>query len=61
MQFGEDWPGVFIRGDNALMYAAYLKAIVEYLEKEGDAAPAKLGIILYTFDASRPCRNLGKL
>lgn len=25
MQFGDDWPGVFIRGDNALGYAACLQ------------------------------------
>lgn len=26
LQFGDDWPGVFIRGDNALAYAMALKA-----------------------------------
>jgi hypothetical protein len=25
-QFGDDWPGVFIRGDNALWYAHLLKS-----------------------------------
>lgn len=25
MQFGDDWPGVFIRGDNAFAYAIALK------------------------------------
>lgn len=24
MQFGDDWPGVFIRGDNAMWYAMML-------------------------------------
>lgn len=25
---GEDWPGVFIRGDNALAYAAAIRALL---------------------------------
>ena len=30
VQFGEkDWPGVFIRGDNALAYAAHLTSLIE--------------------------------
>lgn len=29
VQFGEDWPGVFIRGDNALGYALALEAALE--------------------------------
>lgn len=28
VQFGEDWPGVFIRGDNAGYYAMVLKDIL---------------------------------
>jgi hypothetical protein len=28
VQFGEDWPGVFIRGDNAAAYSAALKALI---------------------------------
>lgn len=29
VQFGEDWPGVFIRGDNAAMYALALSNLIE--------------------------------
>lgn len=29
MQFGDDWPGVFIRGDNAFVYAHVLGAILQ--------------------------------
>lgn len=29
MQFGDDWPGVFIRGDNAMMFSADLRMFVE--------------------------------
>ena len=28
-QFGDDWPGVFIRGDNAFAYAMYIKAALQ--------------------------------
>jgi len=28
MQFGDDWPGVFIRGDNALFFARTLGAAI---------------------------------
>jgi hypothetical protein len=29
VQFGDDWPGVFIRGDSAAYYAASIRAILE--------------------------------
>lgn len=29
MQFGDDWPGVFVRGDNAMYYATILRQIVD--------------------------------
>lgn len=29
MQFGDDWPGVFIRGDNAFGYAAALDRLLQ--------------------------------
>jgi hypothetical protein len=29
MRFGDDWPGVFIRGDNAMMYAMTLRMMQE--------------------------------
>ena len=34
MQFGTDWPGVFIRGDNAFAFANYLTVAIESLESE---------------------------
>lgn len=33
MQFGEDWPGVFIRGDNSLGFAMSLISFIEAVEK----------------------------
>lgn len=29
MQFGDDWPGVFIRGDNAMFYATVIERALE--------------------------------
>ena len=31
MQFSDDWPGVFIRGDDAMVYALVLRQAVERL------------------------------
>ena len=35
VQFGDDWPGVFLRGDNACWYGFVLK---QFLESVGDGA-----------------------
>jgi len=38
MQFGEDWPGIFIRGDEALMgYATMLRRIAAQLDGTAEA------------------------
>lgn len=38
LEFEGDWPGVFIRGDNAMMYAMTLRLVLESLPKDfGDA------------------------
>jgi len=34
MSFGDDWPGVFIRGDNALMYATNLRLLMHELPED---------------------------
>lgn len=34
MQFGEDWPGVFIRGDNAIWYAQAVRAALMFLPSD---------------------------
>lgn len=39
-QFGDDWPGIFIRGDDAMMYAMLLSSVIK-----GDGDPvAELGV-----------------
>jgi len=37
IQIGEDWPGLFIRGDSAFGLAMSLKAVLTYLEEHPDA------------------------
>lgn len=36
MQFGGDWPGTFIRGDNAAMYAIHLERLLELMGDRTD-------------------------
>lgn len=36
IQFGEDWPGVFFRGDYAGPLSMYLGLILTHLEKDPD-------------------------
>lgn len=36
LQFNDDLPGVFIRGDNALFYAMQLRHVVKYVEESAD-------------------------
>lgn len=38
MQFGVDWPGIFIRGDQALGFAGALRSIIALVRKPGDDA-----------------------
>ena len=32
--FGDDWPGVFFRGDTAAFYAMYLRALLEEMPEQ---------------------------
>ena len=36
VQFGDDWPGIFIRGDNAFAYGNWAELAMSRLEDEGD-------------------------
>lgn len=40
LQFDDDWPGVFIRGDDALGYAMLLDRAVEVLNEKGECIDA---------------------
>jgi hypothetical protein len=35
LQVNEDWPGTFIRGDNAIYYAFSLQLMLDRLKREG--------------------------
>lgn len=39
LAFGTDWPGAFIRGDNAKNYELHLAALLDYCEKQLQALP----------------------
>jgi hypothetical protein len=49
MQFGEDWPGVFIRGDNAGYFALHLTMLLEMVE----TTPVSVGPKLTCEDLAR--------
>jgi hypothetical protein len=36
LQFKDDWPGLFIRGDEAFAFMLELKQILKVLEKQGN-------------------------
>lgn len=40
MVFGDDWPGVFIRGDNALYFASVLRRILSGAANDLDRVSA---------------------
>jgi hypothetical protein len=52
MQFGDDWPGVFIRGDNALMgYAPAVERALYVLGPRDWVAKAQLEGLLETLQS----------
>ena len=44
MEFTDDWPGVFIRGDNAAYFAMCLSNILEFVENNPDV-PNVFGVM----------------
>jgi hypothetical protein len=34
MKFGQDWTGVFIRGDDCMAYQMYLRPVLDFFDKE---------------------------
>lgn len=45
IQFGDDWPGIFIRGDDALLYGKELSALTESLPPQEGAASIQLAVL----------------
>lgn len=46
MQFGDDWPGVFIRGDNALFYAKAVESALRLLPESSWSEKAMLNNLM---------------
>jgi len=42
VRFGHDWPGVFIRGDDALMYANVVELIAVFMQYDDGSLPLAL-------------------
>lgn len=40
VQFDDDWPGVFIRGDNAFMFASSLEWVISLAENNAALPPS---------------------
>jgi hypothetical protein len=53
VQFNDDWPGVFIRGDNAAYYAFMLESLM--LDKHGEQAQS-LAVMNNLLRLLRECR-----
>jgi hypothetical protein len=45
VQFGDDWPGTFIRGDNAAYYAFTLREVLSRLNADQEVR-VKLGLTM---------------
>src|SRR5574343_820936 len=52
MQFGDDWPGVFVRGDNAGGIVATLMSVVALVEQTRPMEAVQLRSIMRLFDSS---------
>jgi len=50
MRFGDDWPGVFIRGDNAFFYMK----VCEALTASNPVAAAGLDALKHTLASAQP-------
>jgi hypothetical protein len=66
MQFGDDWPGTFIRGDNAAYYALNLKTILEYvssmdIEEIQFSRLVLLGLLSDLQSSEIPTKNIQQL
>ena len=56
LQINDDWPGIFIRGDNAFAYVIYLNMAIDALEKMSVEQRESLDI--FTIGTLRDLANL---
>lgn len=52
IQFGDDWPGTFIRGDNALNYALTLRNVIQHEQISSAFSMLGLQSLLNELEAS---------
>lgn len=50
IQFGDDWPGVFIRGDQAAYLAMHLRDNIE-----GNVTPLSRAVLIGLYETLRGC------
>src|SRR4051812_37513084 len=48
VQFGDDWPGVFIRGDNALFFALALRQAAQFIPQDQWGVRAQITGLMQT-------------
>jgi len=53
VQFGKDWPGLFIRGDNAFYFAMHLDAV---LKEPSHANDLNIMVLRGLLDDLRSCK-----
>jgi hypothetical protein len=46
MRFGNDWTGVFLRGDDALPYAMYISEFIKDIEKKTEQDTDVFGLMM---------------
>lgn len=46
LQINDDWPGVFIRGDNAFHYAMHLQTVLDEIDQSEEAHCPMAGAVL---------------
>jgi hypothetical protein len=59
VQFGDDWPGVFIRGDEALSYIIDLKVALKKLPPDKEVEYIRLTKLLRALQSCRQ-NNIGQ-
>lgn len=64
IQFGDDWPGTFLRGDTAAGYALYLSQLIKWVEQQpAHIDPFVLGPVRSLLSCSPPtwrCATRGR-
>ena len=55
LQINDDWPGLFIRGDNAFHYAAHLAVVLERINVEDNSTTFSSAIIHGLLDDLLSC------